>query len=106
MDLADDTTLTCTQASPYSPPRRLVFPVSNIAAVFAEEVTFGPSLAGVLIGGGIGAGLGVGVCNEAPVRTIIACSLLGGGIGAAVALTPPRFPRPPHVRRRLIYSAP
>ena len=106
MDLADDTTLTCTQASPYSPPRRLVFPVSNIAAVYAEEVTFGPSLAGVLIGGGIGAGLGVGVCNEAPVRTIIACSLLGGGIGAAVVLTPPRLPRPPHVRRRLIYSAP
>jgi len=106
IDSVGDTALTCTQATPYSPPRRLVFPMGNIAAVFIEEVTFGPSLTAILIGGGIGAGLGVGVCNEAPARVIVTCSLLGAGIGAAVALTPSPVPRPPHTRRRLIYRAP
>jgi hypothetical protein len=101
---------------PYSPPRRLVFPIRNIASVFTEEVTFEPSRTAILvklgIGAAIGAALGVGVCNEAPVRDILACSLVGAGIGGAVVFAPPdtfappRYPRPPHIRRRLIYRAP
>jgi hypothetical protein len=106
MDLANDTTLTCTQASPYSPPRRLVFPMGNIAAVFTEEVQSGPSLTALLVGLGIGAGLGAGVCNEGSARTILACSLLGAGIGAGVTLNPSPLPHPPRIHRRLIYRAP
>jgi hypothetical protein len=55
MDLADDTTLACLRAIPYSPPRRLIFPIGNITAVFIEEVKFGPSLTAALVGRGIGA---------------------------------------------------
>jgi hypothetical protein len=106
IDLVNDTTLTCIQATPYSSSRRLIYPKGNIAAVFLEEIKFGPSLTAVLLGLGIGAGLGAGVCNEASARTILSCSLLGAGIGAGIALTPPPFPHPPRVRRRLIYRAP
>jgi len=116
VNLANDTTLTCTEPMPYSLPRRLVFPIGNIASVFTEEVTFEPSRTAILvklgIGAAIGAALGVGVCNEAPARDILACSLVGAGIGGAVVFappetsTPPRYPRPPHIRRRLIYRAP
>ena len=106
IDLANTTTLTCIQPSPYSPPRRLIFPKGNITTVFLEEIEFGPSLTAVLAGLGIGAGLGAGVCNEASARTILVCSLLGAGIGAGVALTPSRLPHPPRIRRRLIYRAP
>ncbi len=106
IDLANDSTLTCIQAVPYSSPRRLIFPKSNITAVFTEEIKFGPSLTTALVGLGIGAGLGAGVCNEASARTILACSLLGAGVGGGVALTPSRIPHPPRIRRRLIYRAP
>jgi hypothetical protein len=106
IDLANDTTLTCIRAVPYSSPRRLIFPKGNITAVFIEEIQFGPSLTAALVGLGIGAGLGAGVCNEGSARTILACSLLGAGIGAGVALTPSRLPHPPRIRHRLIYRAP
>ena len=114
INLANDTTLTCTESMPYSPPRRLVFPIGNIASVFTEEVTFDPSRTAILvklsIGAAIGAALGVGVCNDAPARDIPACSLAGAVIGGVIVFappdTPPRYPRPPHIRRRLIYRAP
>lgn len=105
MDLASDTTLACIQPVPYSPPRRLVFPTRNIDAVFTEEIESGPSLTALLVGLGIGAGLGAGVCNEGSARIILTCSLLGAGIGAGVAASPSPLPRPPHIRRRLIYRA-
>jgi hypothetical protein len=106
LDLADHTTLACIQSSPYSPPRRLVFPARNVAAVFTEELTSGPSLTALLVGLGIGGGLGAGVCNEGSARVILTCSLLGAGIGAGVAASPSPLPHPPHLRRRLIYRAP
>ena len=106
MDLADDATLTCTQASPYSPPRRLVFPVSNIAAVFSEQVEFGPSNKAVIAGLVIGAGVGAGICNQASGGIIATCSLLGATIGWAAATTNPPVPPPARIHRRLIYRAP
>jgi hypothetical protein len=106
MDLADDTTLTCTQASPYSLPRRLIFPVSNIAAVFSEQVEFGPSNKAVIVGLVIGAGVGAGICNQASGGIIATCSLLGATIGWAAATTNPPGPPPAHIHRRLIYRAP
>jgi hypothetical protein len=106
MDLASDTTLACIQPVPYSPPRRLVFPTRNIEAVFTEEIESGPNLTALLVGLGIGGGLAAGVCNQGSARTILTCSLLGAGIGAGVALSPSPLPRPPHIRRRLIYRAP
>jgi hypothetical protein len=102
MDLASDTILACTQPVPYSQPRRLVFPTRNIDAVFTEEIESGPSLTALLVGLGIGAGLGAGVCNEGSARIILTCSLLGAGAAAS----PSPLPRPPHIRRRLIYRAP
>ncbi|HWW96530.1 MAG TPA: hypothetical protein VNY74_02495 [Edaphobacter sp.] len=106
MDLGDDTTLTCTQASPYSPPLRLVFPVSNIAAVFTEQVEFGPSNKAVIAGLVIGAGVGAGICNQASGGIIATCSLLGATIGWAAATTNPPGPPPARIHRRLIYRAP
>jgi hypothetical protein len=106
MDLADDTTLACLQTVPYSPSRRMVFPMGNVAAVFTEEMKSGPSLTALLLGLGIGAGLGGGVCNQGSARVILTCSLLGAGIGAGVALSPSPFPHPSRLSRHLIYRAP
>jgi hypothetical protein len=106
LELADDTTLACTQASSYYPPQRLVFPMRNVVAVFAEEVRSGPSRTALLLGLGLGAGLGAGVCNEGSARVILTCSLLGAGIGAGIAASPSQIPRPPSIHRRLIYRAP
>jgi hypothetical protein len=106
LDLADDTTLACIQTSPYSAPRRLVFPARNVAAVFTEELQSGPSLTGVLLGAALGAFLGGGICHEGSASTIVTCIGLGAGIGAGAAASPSPLPRPPHLRRHLIYRAP
>jgi hypothetical protein len=106
LELADDTTLACTQAASYYAPRRLVFPMHSVLAVYTEEVRSGPSRTALLLGLGLGAGLGAGVCNEGSARVILTCSLLGAGIGAGIALSPSPIPRPPSIQRRLIYRAP
>jgi hypothetical protein len=105
MNLASDTTLVCIQPVPYSPPRRLVFPMHNVAAVYTEESQSGFSLTSLLLGVGIGGGLGAGICNEGSARVILSCSLLGASIGAGVAYNPSSRPHPPRIRRRLIYRA-
>jgi hypothetical protein len=109
MNLASDTTLVCIQPVPYSPPRRLVFPMHNVAAVYIEEPRPGFSLTPFLVGAGIGGGMGAGLCKEGSARVILTCSLLGAGIGlgigADVASGPSAVPNPPRIHRRLIYRA-
>lgn len=105
MNFASDTTLVCIQPIPYSPPRRLVFPMHNVAAVYIEEPGSGFSLTPLLVGVGIGGALGAGICNEGSARVILTCSLLGASIGAGVASNPSARPHPPQIRRRLIYRA-
>jgi hypothetical protein len=105
MNAAGDTTLVCIQPMPYSPPRRLVFPMHNVDAVYIEEPRSGFSLTPLLVGIGVGGGLGVGICNEGSARVILSCSLVGAAIGAGIAYSPSPRPHPPQIHRRLIYRA-
>jgi hypothetical protein len=110
LNSVSDTTLACIQPIPYSPPRRLVFPMNNVAAVYIEEPRPSFSLTPFLVGAGIGGGMGAGLCKEGSARVILTCSLLGAGIGlgigADVASGPSTVRHPPRIHRRLIYRAP
>ena len=107
-DWVDDASLACVVYVPYSAPRRTVYPIGNIAAVYSEETVDGPSSTALLLGSGIGGGIGAIVCSNANATTILGCAGVGGLIGLAVAATPhpTRYPPRPRTRLRLIYRAP
>jgi len=105
MDSADNTTLACISEF-YETPKRLVFPISRIAAVYTEDITPDPDRRSVLLGTAIGAGIGAAVGSTGGVKTGLIFSALGAGMGAGIASQPPSYPRPPRIRRRLIYSSP
>jgi hypothetical protein len=106
-DVTDDT-LTCIVDPPGSAPRRTVYPIHNIEAVYTEEWTTSPSKAGLIAGSGLGGFLMGALCSQASAGIITTCVFVGAAIGAGVALVPAPYPIParPHLRRRLIYHAP
>lgn len=105
-DVTDDT-LTCIVSPPFAAPRRVVYPLHSISAVYTEEQVYTHSLAPILVPAGIGAFLLGAACKDGTAGEILGCITLGGAIGATVAagtnaVMPPR----PHIRRREIYQAP
>jgi hypothetical protein len=108
LDRVDDALLACNLYAPNSAPRRIVYPIANIQAVYLEEEVYGPTRTAILIGTGVGAAFGGAVCNEGEARVILVCTLVGAALGASIVFSPRPSPYPPtpHLRRRLIYRVP
>jgi hypothetical protein len=108
LDRADDAILACNLYAPNSAPRRIVYPIANIQAIYLEEEAYGPTRTAILLGTGVGAAVGGAVCNEGSARVILTCTLIGAALGASIVFSPrpSPFPPTPHLRRRLIYRAP
>jgi hypothetical protein len=108
-DVTDDT-LTCNVYPPGSSPRRTVYPIHSIQAIYVDEwdTSRGANPAPIVLGAALGGFLGGGISKEGSVRTIAVCVSLGSAIGATVGYiassdyTPPR----PHLHRRLLYQIP
>ena len=107
-DDATDNSLTCIVYPPYFAPRRIIYPLHGINAVYTEEQTFEPPASHVLIAAAIGATLGGLISSNCSPGVIAAAVAIGAGVGATIVLapTPTPFPPSPRIRRHLIYQAP
>jgi hypothetical protein len=107
MDLANDTTLACIEATPYYlTPRRAVYPTAIIEAVYTEKLEYGPSAKEMLIGAGVGAAIGGALCHSSSAGFIAMCASLGATFWILAVNSPDPLPSPPRISRQLIYSAP